>query len=412
MKQPIVSFNKDITYSYFVYEINKLHELPDKTRFQVISNLSAKELYLLIIGGSNLLYTSSFLYIYKKILKETAKEGLNKFFDDIGYYQFDQFISSISVYGLVDDLVSHLREEKFAGLLEQYLAKLQNTQLTDNEIISNAMTMSEVLYAIRHLPKVKTMLIDDLENFEKTSVQCDILLQRMYSGFLDILLDKNEYNSDKTYDVLSIDRLKKNGIIVQAWFFYDDEDAASSFASGRAIFDKGIWDLTDFGNYIVFSSRLGNKMKVYMNKPNSAVGSSAAQEEMLQAIKEKGYEATSFIHRGHSYHVFHSFSLMTSSAQFVFLGSCGGTNEVLRVFQLNPDVHVIVTRHVGSKLTNDQILARINRNIVNNRDIKWDALWKEFNAMFQSKLTKDLFSSYIPPNKYIGVKFIRKVFNY
>jgi len=50
--------------------------------------------------------------------------------------------------------------------------------------------------------------------------------------------------------------------------------------------------------------------------------------------------------------------------------------------------------------------------MVNNKDINWDVLWKEFNTKFQSKQTKDLFSAYIPPNKYIGVKFIRKVFNY
>ena len=103
---------------------------------------------------------------------------------------------------------------------------------------------------------------------------------------------------------------------------------------------------------------------------------------------------------------------MTPSAQFVLLGSCGGTNDVLKIFELNPDVHVIVTRHIGSKLINDQLLAGINRELVNNRDIKWDGLWKQFDQRFQSKATKELFSFYIPPNKYVGVKFIRKVFNY
>ena len=149
-----------------------------------------------------------------------------------------------------------------------------------------------------------------------------------------------------------------------------------------------------------------------MNKPNSSVGFDSAQTEMLLAIKREGYEATSFIHRGHSYHVTRSLSRMTASAQFVFLGSCGGTNEVLNVFRLNPDVNVIVTRHIGSKRINDQILAGVNRNMVNNRDIKWDVLWQEFNLKFRSKLTKDLFSAYLSPNKYVGVKFIRNVFNY
>jgi hypothetical protein len=271
------------------------------------------------------------------------------------------------------------------------------------------MTISEVLYEIRNYPKLNALLVTELE---KPASQYDILLQRMNKGFLDILMDKRDYNTDQAYDVLSMDQLKKNGVIVQAWFFFDDEDACISFASGTALFNNKSWYKTDFGNYVVFSSRIGNKVKVYMNKPKSDVGYDEAQTEMLNAIREQGYEVTCYIHRGHSYHFYKSLSKMTSSARFVFLGSCGGYNEVLKIFQLNPNVHLIVSRHTGSRLINDQVLERITRAMVNNKDIKWDALWREFNARFRTIQEKDLFSSYIPPNKYTGVKFIRKVFNY
>jgi hypothetical protein len=234
----------------------------------------------------------------------------------------------------------------------------------------------------------------------------------MYTGFIDILNDKNEYNSDKSYDVLQVQRLQKQDHIVQACFFYDDDDAASSFASSTATYDANMWEKKDLGNYIVFSSKKGNKMRVYMNKPNSEQGCDSSQNEMLQAAAQEGYEVTSFIHRGHSYHLAQSLRKMTTSCQFVFLGSCGGYSQVLKVFELNPDVNIIATRSVGSKLINDPLLDRINTDLVNNKDIHWDELWKAFDGKFQSKQTKDLFSAYIPPNKYIGVKFMRKVFNY
>jgi len=63
-------------------------------------------------------------------------------------------------------------------------------------------------------------------------------------------------------------------------------------------------------------------------------------------------------------------------------------------------------------LINDPLLQQINLDLVNNKDIEWDKTWKNFHSMFTSKQTKDLFSSYIPPNKYVGIKFIRKVFSY
>lgn len=413
LQQPIVNTIKNLANIYFIREINMLHESPDKTRFQVLNTLNARDLYFLLIGGSGQLYTSSFMYVYKQFLAKTEKEGLDKFFDDIDYYQFENVMSNISGYGLVDDLVNHLKEEKVAGLFGKYLSGLTNRRLTDNEIILNAMTLAEVLNEVRHHQVIREILVKRIDEILKQpELQYFFMHQRMYNGFKDILLNRINYKTDDTYDMLSIKRLQKNNYIVQACFFYDDEDAASSFSNSTAVFDHTRWDKTDRGNYMFFSSRSGNHMRVYMNKPNTDVGFDSAQKEMLQAIEQEGLVATSFIHRGHSYYLHESLNKMTTSGQFVFLGSCGGYNEVLKVFQLNPDVNVIVTRNIGSKLINDPLLDRINMEIVNNKDVKWDALWQEFNAGLQSKIDRDLFSSYIPPNKYIGIKFIREVFNY
>lgn len=389
-----------------------LHESPNNIRFQVLNTLSGKELYYLLIGGSGELYTSSFLYIYNKFLTETGTEGLDKFFDEIGYDQFPQFIANISGYGLVDDLVDHLKEEMFARLIGNYFDTFYNTQLTDNQIILNAMTMSEVLYGIRNHQTVKLILESRLDILEKKQEPADLMLQRMYSGLKGILEGNFEYSNDSTYEVLTIKRLQKQNTIVQAHFFYDDEDAITSFMNSAATYDPAIWEKEETDDYIVFNSRSGNHMRVYMNKPMTRMGCDSAQDEMLHAIEQGGYEITSFIHRGHSYYLFQSLKKITASGQFVFLGSCGGYNEVLKIFQLNPDMNIITTRNIGSILINDPLLQKINLDIVNNKDIVWSEVWQYFNARFQTKQTKDLFSSYIPPNKYIGIKFIRKVFNY
>jgi hypothetical protein len=421
LKQPISELNVKFGNYYFIKQINDLHESPDNVRFKVLESLPALDLYFIMLAGnydlvadgSSALYTSSFLYVYKKFLKETEKEGLNKFFDDIGYYQFDTFLSNVSDYGLVDDLAGNLNEEKFADFLGNYLERLPNKQLADNEIILDAMTMAEILYEIRNHPGLKSNLLLRLEKIEKQAPMQDYFLyKRMYSVLKDILQDKYKYETDVSYDVLKIKRFQTHSPIVQVCFYYDDEDAVSSFNSSNATYDNKMWEKKDQGSYIILTSKMGNKMKVYMNKPNTKEGSDSAQNQMLRDIEKDGYTISSFIHRGHSYHLSQSLKKITSSAQFVFLGSCGGYKQVLKLFQLNPDVNIISTRSVGSKQINDPLLMRINADIVNNKDIEWNLLWPEFDKKFQSKLTKDLFTAYIPPNKYIGIKFMRKVFNY
>ena len=412
LEQPIAALNKSLANKFYINEINTLHDSPDKVRFQILNNLSARELYFLLIGGSGQLYTSSFLYLYKKFIAESQKEGLDKFLKDVDYYQFGQFVSNISVYRLVDDFIEHLHEEKFAELMRNYFSKNLSPRLSDNEIMLNAMTISEILSEINHHPVVQRNLLGYINTYENAKVKQDIMLQRIFAGLKNILMNKTDYTSDPTYDVLPVKRLQKNNAIVQAAFFYDDDDGAGSFASSVASYDKKIWDKTDKGNYVVFNSLSGNNMRVYMNKPNTKPGSDSAQDEMLRHIRQEDYEVTSFIHRGHSYHLQQSLRKITPSAAFVFLGSCGGYSEVLNVFNLNPDVNIIVSRNIGSMLINDPLLQRINLDLVNNKDINWNNAWAHFNSVFTSKQTKDLFSSYIPPNKYVGVKFIRKVLSY
>lgn len=412
LKQPIFEENKKLANQYYISVINSLHESPDKIRFQILNTLSTRELYFIILGGSGEIYTSSFLYVYKKFIADSEKEGLNQFFESIGYYQFDQFLSNISGYGLVDNLVGKISQVSFTRIITKYIIKLSSKQQTDREILLNAMTMAEILYSIKHHDTIKNILIAKIDSLQSLpDMQNFVLIKKINKGFKGILEGKMDYNAEDSYEVLQVKKLKKDNNIVQAWFFYDDDDAASSFSNSLASFDVKMWDRTDMGNFIVFNSRSGNNMRVYMNKPNTKPGCDTAQDEMLRHIAKEGFEVTSFIHRGHSYYLFQSIRKISASSQFVFMGSCGGYNEVVSVFQLNPDMNIISTRNIGSKQINDPLLYRINTDIVNNKDINWNILWKDFNARFQDKHTKDLFSSYIPPNKYIGMKFIRKVLN-
>ena len=410
LERPITELNKTLATKFYINEINMLHESPDNVRFKILENLSARELYFLLVGGSGQLYTSSFLHLYKTFMAATQKEGLDNFLTGIGHYQFGQFISNVSVYGLVDDLVEKLQPEKFATLMTNHFRTVLSTQLTDQEVTLNAMTLSEILFALNKQPVVQKILLNQIALLENSRTQKDVMLQRLLTGFKSILNNETDYTTNSTYDVLPVARLKKNNKMVQAHFFYDDEDGKMSFESSLTSYDKKHWEKKDMGNYVVLNSLTGNNMLVYMNKPMTKPGSDSTQDEMLREIAREGHEITSFIHRGHSYHLFQSLRKITPSAEFVFLGSCGGYNEALTVFQMNPDVNIIVTRNIGSMLINDPLLQRINTDLVNDKDIVWDDVWADFHKKFTSKQTRDLFSSYIPPNKYVGVKFIRKVF--
>ncbi|HLO82551.1 MAG TPA: hypothetical protein VK166_16415 [Chitinophagaceae bacterium] len=406
--------NKDLA-KMFIEPINQLHESTAKERFYVLNSLSAQDLYFIILGGESVFYTSSFLYTFNQFLVRVEKEGLEPFFNRIGYYKFGDFLSICSGYGMTGKLIKKMDEEKFGAMLAHYISKNVTSNQTDRDLILNGMTISEILFDLKDYPKAKNIVMNSMEDSKINQQHQDILVQRMYGGFKDILEDSIQgklKEIEATYEVMQIDRLKNRDTIVQVGLFYDDEDGVTSFGNYLTFLPAKEWTKEDKGNYLVFRSNSGNPMLIYLNKVNTAGGDAAAQDEMMKAIADAGLNITYFTHRGHSYHLHKSIKRLPESAELVYLGSCGGYSEVFKVFQSNPDAQIISTRNVGSKYINDPVLSKINSQAVANKDINWVTLWSDFDKSFTAKNTKELFSAYIPPNKYIGIMFIREVFNF
>jgi hypothetical protein len=399
----------------FIDPINQLHESADKERYYVLNALPAQDLYMIMVGGASVFYTSSFMYTFNKFMKEVEKEGLENFFERIGYFEFGDFVSLASGYGMINKLMKQMDEEKFANMLANYMRRHIRADRVDRDLISDGMTLSEILFSIRASKKARNIMVQKIDEIAITQQKTDVLIQRMYGGFKDILQDSIQgrlKEIESMYEVLEVDRLKFRDTIVQVGLFYDDVDGLSSFNNYLSFFPAAEWTTEDKGNYIILQSKTGNPMFIYLNKLNTVNGDIAAQNEMLATIDSSGRPITSFLHRGHSYHLAKSLKRIPATAQFVYLGSCGGYNDVVKVFQANPDAHIISTRNIGSKLINDPILSKVNNQAVANQDMNWLELWDSFDKSFKSKNTKELFLAYIPPNKYIGIIFIRDVFNF
>jgi hypothetical protein len=399
----------------FVGPINQLHESADRERYYVLRGLTPQELYLIMVGGSAEFYTSSFTYTFNLWLKEVEKQGIDSFFNGINYYEFGKFLNVTSGYGLFRKFIEKMDQNNFARVFSKYLATNINSSRTDRQLIVDGMSCSEILWEVRGFPEARNSLLASLTEAKAKQQQADVLVQRMYTSFSHILQDSLEGRLkaiQDEYNVMAVQRLKLKDTIVQVGLFYDDEDGASSFRNYLSFLPESSWSREDRGSYMVFRSKTGNPFYIFLNKPNSEKGELAAQQEMLAAVENEGLQISYFTHRGHSYHLLKSLKLLPQSSQIVYLGSCGGYNEVYKVFEANPDAHIISTRNVGSRFINDPILSRINQKAIANENIPWNEIWSSLDKSFTSKNTRDLFSAYIPPNRYIGIMFIRDVLNF
>ena len=92
----------------------------------------------------------------------------------------------------------------------------------------------------------------------------------------------------------------------------------------------------------------------------------------------------------------------------MFLGSCGGYNNLSEVLSISPDAHIISSKQVGSQSVNEPIMQAINNDLLEGSNIDWLSIWKTLTEKFRKDpVARERFDDYIPPYKNLGVIFIK-----
>jgi len=83
-----------------------------------------------------------------------------------------------------------------------------------------------------------------------------------------------------------------------------------------------------------------------------------------------------------------------------------------KIIELNPDVHIIASKQVGSMVVNDPLVKQVNNTLLESKDLDWVSFWEELNVKFKTDTNvSKLFEEYIPPYKNVGAYVIR-LYNY
>ncbi len=114
------------------------------------------------------------------------------------------------------------------------------------------------------------------------------------------------------------------------------------------------------------------------------------------------------MHRGHSYFVSAAIESLTPSTEVVFLGSCGGYNNISQVLKYSQDAQVISSKQIGTMLVNDRLCLELNEMLRKGEDLVSDKLWLRLQSKFQKgSSASSRFQDYISPHKNLGALLIK-----
>jgi hypothetical protein len=406
---------------FYVRSINELHEDNDNSRFAAVKGMRPEDLYYMITSSGEDLYTSSYLGLYKRMMEHFKAQQADSLFRLVQYDRFHKFIRLAANYNVLGDFLKAMPPDSAKLVLQRFISGIENDTQTG---IEKAMDIADLFTVLASSPEISNWIQNELlANYERCRSAQQFFGSRLYNILLQVfdLVKQNDpghklwatLGNHETLDVKSLRNEK--GEIVELVLFYGDKDGVASYNSFMALFkDTRKWEITKNDLWITIRSVSEQPIVIYANLPldNDEQKDLAAQEALSTYLAEQAVKPAILIHRGHSYHLEHTFKRLQPSMKLVLVGSCGGYNNNLSIANFSPDAQIILTKKVGSKSVNDPMIEIINDKLLNGNNLVWTQVWEEMTGRFKKDpFTLNLFNEYLPPSKNVNL-FVLKLFNY
>ncbi len=388
--------------------VNDLHEESDAIRFRSLNKLSGSEIYTLMVYSEDEIYTSTFLGMYKRMMAKLPAYSTYEFLKNNNFNKFRTLIKMCAGYNTLSGFLARMSAREKDLLFNKLVQNIENA----NDNLASAVEIADTYGSIKS-PETRLKFERSIVAYYISIKDKDKEAEKLYSLILNVFdigttsTNSNELNfASGNLKVLAGDRIFKDGKNVQQHFFFDDPDGKASFAGFVATFkNHPKWTILDKSTYIIIKSNSGMKVEIFANKPSTEY---AGQGAIKAYFLENQRWPDVVVHRGHSYFASAAIESLTPNAEIVFLGSCGGYNNISQVLKYSPDAQIISSKQIGTMLVNNKLCLELNEVIRKGQDIVWDDLWQRLDYKFANGSTaNERFRDYIPPHKNLGALLIK-----
>lgn len=405
----------------YIRKVNELHNSAAPVRFASLMNFRAEDLYFIMLGGEEEIYTSSFVWMFNRMMVKMAPSTGDQFLNHVRMHHFRTFLRMCAGYNTLTQFFTSMDGEAKTKLMSKFVANLEEGSFDDLE---GAVDLADAYGSIKDTQVLEYIRKEVFENYKRVSgipnkekQQKGVIVYGLLSTIFSSAENPEEMNRDLSQFIPPImyvpyaNLQHQDGRVYEVSYFYGDADGKTAYANYINSFKGSDWKVSHNTHWTTITYNGKNPITIFANKPlpEETGQDEEAQDKMNAFLEENDIKPTIVIHRGHSYYLPSTLSYLTDGAKIVMLGSCGGYHNLSTVLESSPDAHIISSKQVGALNINMPIIQAIDSRIAKGMDVNWLDLWNELDTKFQgrSATEKDLFSDYIPPNRNLGVIFIK-----
>lgn len=403
----------------YVTTINGLHEEPAPVRFKSIQKLTPEELYYLIVMNEPTIYTSSYVYVYKRIFETMQVKSADSLMHNVNYDRYKKFITMASNYNTLDDFLSKMSTESAHALMTDFVNNLDKGK--NSEDIEDAVDVANAYASIKQ-PAIRKLM---LEQVDKNLQQAFLINNRKAAVVYHIeklIMESNDSTAVNTinltdslgippvYEVKNSYLRDSLGRIVLQMFFYGDNTGKGSFNALMNLYsDRKKWALKSTADWVQFTSV--NTPVPFILFANRALDEEKdldeqAQKNLIKYMNDNGYEPSLTVHRGHSYYLKYTIQKMLPSSKVVVLGSCGAYQNLSDILKISPDAYIISSKQVGYGEINIALFSYLIENLKNGHDIQWPVMMDSVGKGISSG-KQEGYDDYVFPHRNLGALFIK-----
>jgi len=397
--------------------LNELFDKPDAIRFRIVEPFTARELYTLLAYGEDNAISTSYHGAFTRLLARMRQERLTgeTLLAQVNEVRMRPFIKAAAKFNRLEAFLMTIASppERWS-VITRCFSGLERTP----DMTVQAAYAAEILDTAldgQRLRLVRDLLINEYRRVERSQDQQGLAVY----GLLVARLVQLTGGMPETPELTTIAQLYRpylpdwqeipfaqlfhNGLNVQRYFFYNDDDGQGSFRSFMAQYHSApAWHIEDYGTFVrMTSSGADRRIIMYANRPTDD-GERATDLDRL--MQQHGVSPQVIVHRGHTPYVPETIARMPRTAALVFLGNCGGYTRLEDVFHKAPEAHVITTIGVGTITVNDPFLKELNESLLRGKEGRWAEFWRRAASRLDHN---PRFADYVAPDHNAGALFLR-----
>ncbi len=403
--------NRTVAYALKINDESK----DNNTRFAAIQNMRDVDYYVMIIGGKDVLSSSSFINgPYALMVKAMNKKSGKELLLQMNNYHFRTLIRLCAENNTFADFLKTMTKPEKNNLFKEFSDHLELGDIND---------LSEATEVANTFPFLKDEDISDQLRSDfymhydrvKTAKNEHTAKGILTYGIMQILFNHDENSGKSIEESLGMNSIAQipydqffnsNNEIVEQVYFYSKNDYNAFINDTKS---NSAWKITENTGWVKITSNSDKKITIYANKAVSDSQNIATVNALKGYLQQNNIVPVIAFHFGPIGYLSHTLEVMNPNAKIVIAGNTFGDDNLIKALRKNIDVHLLGCSQTATPGVELKVFGEVNKQLSYGRNLNWNDMWKDLSSYYTDvdPSEKAAFSNFIQPDKNLGVIFAK-----